>query len=141
MVQAAGQARQISHKFIAQSLATLDGEAVLVPLGGKRQCPAVQFLPQPQVRRVAGHTGLAGADHNLRLELAQAADDAGFGISRDEHGQPPAAGPGHDGRGQCRVPAAGDRQVAAVPGVEDTGLFHDRQMYEHTHEVPALVGA
>ncbi len=117
MVQAAGQDREISHKLIAQSLATLDSEPVLVSLSGERQRPEVQFLPQPQVRRVPEPSALAGADRNIRLELAQPKNYALVGIGRNEHPEPPAAGPGHHGRGQCRVPAARDRQVAAVSGV------------------------
>ena len=141
VIQGAALARQIGHELVAEGLAALDGQPVLRALGGERQRPPRQLLPQPQVRRVAERAGRARADDHRGLEFAQPGGQAGVGVGRDEHGQPPAAGPGHHGRGQGRVPAAGDGQLPAAGGVEQTAALHDRQVDEHAHQVAALVRA
>ena len=49
---------------------------------------------QAGVGRVAGHTGPAGAGHDVGAQLTQAAQDARVGAYGNEHPQPPPRRPG-----------------------------------------------
>jgi hypothetical protein len=132
---------EVGDKLVAERLPALDGQAVLGALGGERQRTVIQFPAQRQVRGVAPDARLAGADDHRGPQVAQPAGEAGVGLRRDEHGQRPAAGPGHHGRRQGRVPAARDGQGAATGRVEQAEALHDGQMDEHAHKMPALVRA
>ena len=128
---------QIGHDLVSDRLPTLYGQAVLVALAGEGQRAGVDLLAKPDVGGITGHAWRAWA-HD---QVAQAPDDGGVGVDRDEHPQTPAAGGGHHGRGQSGVATTGYRQVRPGEGTGQPQAVGDLEVQEHTHEVPALVGA
>ncbi len=139
VVQTSPGGPQVGHHLVGQGLPTLDGQAVLVALAGEGQGAGVDLLAQPDVGRVAGHAGRAGAGDHVGPQVAEALDDDGVGVDRDEHPQAPVPGGGHHRRGQGRVPATGYGQVRAVLATGEAQAFGDFEVEEHPHEVPALV--
>ena len=80
------------------------------------------------VRRIAGHAVLAVADLDRRAELARARwTTVAVGPRRDEHAQRAVGRARDHGRGERRVAAARDRELAALRRREPR-LLGDEQM-------------
>jgi hypothetical protein len=134
-----GRARQLRRDLVGDGLAALDRQAVLVALAGERHGPAGKLLPQPQVGGVPGCSWLARARHDVAAEPAQPGHDARVRVHRNEHAQPARPGPRHDGRGERRVPAARDREAAALRRGGQPDPLGDLEVDQQPHEVAALV--
>jgi len=125
--------------LVADRLAALDGQAVLVPLAGEGKLAGGDGPLQRVVRGVARHAGLPLTHRECRPQLLQPRHDLLVGPRRDEHVQRPPAGPGHDpGRQRC-VPAAGDGQSSGRRVAGQAEPFDDLQMDQQPEEMPGLV--
>ena len=91
------------------------------------------------VGRVARDPQLAGAHGHPRIELLQPGHHDRVGVSWDEHLQDAPAGRRDDRRGQGGVPAARDREVWPVLGVDATQPLDHLEMDQDTEEVAGLV--
>ena len=141
VVEVGPAAGQVGHHLVPDRLATLYGQAVLVALARKGQCPGVDLLAQPDVGGVAGHARRAGAHDHIGPQVAEAVDDPGVGVDRYEHAQAPATGGRDHGRGQGGVAATGDGQIGPVARTGQPQAFGHLEVQEHTHQVPRLVRA
>ena len=110
-----------------------------LPWTVKGTAPAGDGSQQAVVGGVAGLSGLALADLDLRLQAAEALEDRGLGAGRHEDEQAAPGGARHDGRGQRRVAAAGDGQWGGRVGQAEV-LRHPQAEHD-AHEVARLVGA
>jgi hypothetical protein len=136
-------ARQLRGHLVPEGHAALDGQAVLVPLAGERQRAVGEGSLERVVGRVAGNAGVARGHDQVGLELLEPGHHDRVGVRGDEHLQPPARSPGHDGGGQRRVAARrdGERPADARGRLEQAGPFGHLEVDREAHEVPCLVRA